>query len=127
VPSGLHARPLNNNNRVAAGARARQIYGVVWNPYYGDAEASKYEFVSFGVKHINFWNYDPAARALTSKGGIFGDTTQQNVYHACFLRTEPSLVTGGANGKIAWWSGNAAQVASARLRRRPPVPARYAT
>ena len=39
---------------------------------------------------------------------MFGDTTQQKIYHATFRPTEPCLLTGGENGKITWWEDSKA-------------------
>ena len=87
-----------------------QVNGVVWNPFRGQKGASEFDFITFGVKHINFWNYDPLQRALTSKGCTFGECEQQDIYHACFLPSEPAVITGGPDGKICAWRENKAQV-----------------
>ena len=85
-----------------------QIFGVVWNPFRNQKGASEFDFVTFGVKHINFWNYDPMQRALTSKGCTFGDCEQQDIFHACFLPLEPAVLTGGPDGKLCAWEENKA-------------------
>eukprot|EP01052_Picozoa_sp_SAG31_P055622 SAG31_NODE_15462_length_754_cov_0.838168_1_plen_206_part_10 len=82
-----------------------QVFGVVWNPYKDQEEASPFDFVTFGTKHVSFWTYDEAENLLTSKGCSFGTTTQQNIRHAVFLPTG-QLLTGGDNGCITVWVGN---------------------
>ena len=90
---------------------APQEFGAVWNPYRGGTNAEKhhFDFVTFGVKHLVFWNFVPDGEpVLAKKDASYGDVgTRQSVHHACFLPSG-QLLSAGDNGKIMIWEKNKA-------------------
>ena len=89
---------LLNNGKVLAGYKGAppQIYGVVWNPYRRD------EFVTYGMKHIRWWNVNAQTRVFEAAQGSFGPTQVDNVLSCEFLRDPLGLTfkqRGGAGGE----------------------------
>lgn len=77
-----------------------QVFGSLWNPFRSDTSPS--HFITFGKKHILFWNFAENADStcrISFKPGVFGDAEIQDVLCACYL---PSghILTGGPNGSI---------------------------
>ena len=64
--------------------------GVVWNPYRGQKGASEFDFITFGVKHINFWNYGSLQRALSKTTSV---TPTARIYReiACVIPPQPDF------------------------------------
>lgn len=73
---------LLNGGNVMAGHKGAppQIYGVVWNPYRRD------EFVTYGMKHIKWWNVNAQTRMFEQAQGSFGPTQVDNVLSCTFMR-----------------------------------------
>lgn len=75
------------------------VYGILWNPFKGQSGAHPCDFVTYGIKHINFWTLGGEA-GLEAGAGSFDVCAQQDVLCACFLQTNHCLF-GGPNGDIS--------------------------
>lgn len=73
-------------------------WGIVWNPFAGDAGAHPADFCTLGIKHINFWTMG-GATGLESGAASFDVCEQDDILVACFLPTNHCL-TGSPNGRI---------------------------
>lgn len=78
-----------------------QVFGCLWNPFRS-IEGHPSHFITFGRKHILFWNFDENADGscnISFKPGVFGGAEIQDVLCACFL-PQGLILTGGPNGSI---------------------------
>ena len=67
------------------------------------------DFVTFGARHLTFWNFDPDGEpVLAKKDASLGEVVQrQDIHHAVFLPSG-QLLSGGDNGRITVWEKNKA-------------------
>ena len=78
-----------------------QVFGCLWNPFRSP-ESHPSHFISFGKKHILFWNFDENADGtcrISFKPGVFDGAEIQDVLCACYL-PQGHILTGGPNGSI---------------------------
>jgi microtubule-associated protein-like 6 len=74
------------------------IFDVVFNPFKDT------EFVTVGVKHIQFWTY--AGTNIDSKRGIFGDVGPIQTMLTVTFSENNKVYSGAASGEIYEWEGN---------------------
>ena len=73
-------------------------WGIVWNPFQGDAGAHPADFCTYGIKHINFWTMG-GATGMELGAASFDVCEQNDILVACFLPSNHCL-TGSPNGRI---------------------------
>ena len=95
---------------VAEGKGGKQkIYGLVFDP---DGE----EFVTFGMKHIKFWDIDSEGKKMTSENGKFGRICSPQPLHCaafCYPNGKGdgkpvNCVTGAEDGRLIEWDDDKA-------------------
>ncbi|KAG2499991.1 hypothetical protein HYH03_002273 [Edaphochlamys debaryana] len=89
-----------------------QVFGVAWNNFMKDRDGEGREviapsmFVTYGVKHLKFWQqeWDDRAQKERYRGsmGKFGKAQVQDVLSACFI-SAATLVTGATTGDLLMW------------------------
>ncbi|KAJ3087753.1 Echinoderm microtubule-associated protein-like 5 [Quaeritorhiza haematococci] len=75
------------------------IFGVTFN------HSNPSEFVTYGVKHLKYWQWDPSSSRLKGDRGLFGSRKVQSVICATFL-PNGNFVTGSHGGELLVWSRN---------------------
>ncbi|KAJ3417480.1 Echinoderm microtubule-associated protein-like 5 [Chytridiales sp. JEL 0842] len=75
------------------------IFGITFNP------KNSTEFVTFGVKHLKRWAFDPQAGKIKGERGLFGNRKVQSIICCAFL-PNGSYVTGTHGGELMFWNGN---------------------
>ncbi|KAJ3077940.1 hypothetical protein HK100_010870, partial [Physocladia obscura] len=74
------------------------VFGVIFNPF-----SDLCDFVTFGAKHLTFWNYDSSVNKLSHRRGDFAGQESFSILSGCFL-PDSHLVTGTHKGHILLWS-----------------------
>jgi len=75
------------------------IFGVTFN------SNGPLEFVTYGVKHLKYWTFDPNTGKLKGDKGIFGSRKVQSVICAVFL-PDGTYITGSHGGELIAWKRN---------------------
>ncbi|TPX51863.1 hypothetical protein SeMB42_g00535 [Synchytrium endobioticum] len=72
------------------------IFGVTFNPHAAT------EFVTYGVKHLTYWIFNPLTGAVDGTRGVFGPRRVPSILCAAFL-PDGSYVTGSHAGDLLVW------------------------
>eukprot|EP01114_Cavostelium_apophysatum_P005619 TRINITY_DN1680_c0_g1_i2.p1 TRINITY_DN1680_c0_g1~~TRINITY_DN1680_c0_g1_i2.p1 ORF type:complete len:1023 (-),score=268.98 TRINITY_DN1680_c0_g1_i2:52-3120(-) len=85
-------------------------------------------FVTCGVKHLKFWNYNAETGKLTARDGVFKTYPVQTILSVDFIPggegSEPTVITGTYGGDVLFWKNR--EVAKAvKLQEGPVYSARF--
>ncbi|KAI8847371.1 hypothetical protein BC829DRAFT_396745 [Chytridium lagenaria] len=76
-----------------------EIFGITFNP------RNPLEFVTYGVKHLTIWTYDPTSKKLKSeRGTVSTGTKKATSIICCTYFPNNTFVTGTYSGDLLFWS-----------------------
>jgi WD40 repeat protein len=98
----------NSNKPLASiSGHSDKVLDIVGHP------TNPHVFVTLGVKHIKFWQFDPSAKALTSSKGVFGKLGSIQTLLCGGYCPSGEFVTGTMNGEVYHWDTQKREVVKA--------------
>ncbi|KAG2822983.1 hypothetical protein PC116_g6207 [Phytophthora cactorum] len=79
---------------------------VLFGRFAGSSDTGV-NFISGGVDHITFWDFNPASGLVTAQQGVFGRHAIVQTM-LCAVRVAPFVVTGGEDGSVVLWESSVA-------------------